>query len=99
MRLTPDQIEAIKGAARTVLGDGARVTLFGSRTNDARRGGDIDLMFETPRNLDNCVVVAGQLYVALIRSLGERKIDVVLKDAATAEAPVMRVARETGVAL
>jgi hypothetical protein len=31
--------------------------------------------------------------------LGDRKIDVLLKDAVTAEAPVMRMARETGVVL
>lgn len=99
MRLNSDQIQAIKQAAQQVLGDDARVTLFGSRTNNALRGGDIDLLFETPRQLDNRVAATGNLYVALIRRLGDRKIDVVLKDSATPDAPVMRVARETGVIL
>lgn len=66
-------------------------------TNGA--GGDIDLLFETPHRLDNRVAAAGCLYAGLIRQLGDRKIDVLLKDAATAEAPVMRIARETGVIL
>jgi hypothetical protein len=39
------------------------------------------------------------LYVSLIRKLGDRKIDVLLKDAATPDAPVLRVALETGIAL
>lgn len=99
MRLTPDQVQAIKFAAQTVLGDDARVTLFGSRTDDQRRGGDIDLLFETPRHLDNKVATQGQLYVALVRQLGDRKVDVLLKDANTLEAPVMKVARETGIRL
>lgn len=99
MRLNIDQVQAIKQTAQQVLGDDARVTLFGSRTNDALRGGDIDLLFETPHQLDDRVAAAGQLYVKLIRHLGDRKIDVLLKDAVTAEAPVMRVARETGVVL
>ncbi len=43
MRLTPTQIDAIKNAAHAVLGEGAQVSLFGSRVDDARRGGDIDL--------------------------------------------------------
>jgi hypothetical protein len=99
MRLTSDQIQAIKLAAQTVLGDDAQVTLFGSRTDDSRRGGDIDLMFETPHRLPNRVAAQGQIYVSLIRQLGDRKIDVLLKDADTQEAPVMRAARETGVRL
>lgn len=99
MRLTPDQVQAIKLAAHTVLGEDARVTLFGSRTDDHRRGGDIDLMFETPHRVGNRVATQGQLYVKLIRQLGDRKIDLLLKDADTPEAPVMRVARETGIML
>jgi hypothetical protein len=99
MRLTSDQVQTIKQTALTVLGEDARVTLFGSRTDDRKRGGDIDLMFETNTTLDNRVAVQGKLYVALIRQLGDRKIDIVLKDANTPEAPVMRVARESGVVL
>lgn len=99
MRLTPEQVQAIKLTAQAVLGHDARVILFGSRAVDSQRGGDIDLLFETHRRLDNRVAAEGQIYVRLIRQLGDRKIDVLLKDADTPEAPVMRVARETGVAL
>lgn len=48
MRLTPAQIDIIKTTAQTVLGDGARVTLFGSRVDDSAKGGDVDLYVETP---------------------------------------------------
>ena len=43
MRLTPYQINALKGTAREIFGDRVTVSLFGSRTDDKRRGGDIDL--------------------------------------------------------
>jgi pyruvate/2-oxoglutarate/acetoin dehydrogenase E1 component len=44
MRLTPDQIQAIKQTAETVLGDDARVILFGSRVDDTKKGGDLNLV-------------------------------------------------------
>lgn len=47
MRLTTDQIQAIRKTTERVLGADARVSLFGSRVSDDYKGGDIDLFFET----------------------------------------------------
>ncbi len=99
MRLTPEQIRAIKHSAQAVLGDDARVILFGSRVDDTRRGGDIDLLFETDRPVPRRAEALNALYVSLIRQLGDRRLDILLKDPATPEAPVLQVARETGVPL
>ena len=99
MRLTPDQIQSIKQTARTVLGDGVRVILFGSRVDDTKRGGDIDLLFETDQHVGNRATTVGALYVSLIRKLGDRKIDILLRDAATPAAPVLDVAKQTGIQL
>lgn len=46
MRLKPHEVAAIKLAAREAFGESAVVRLFGSRTRDEARGGDIDLHFE-----------------------------------------------------
>ncbi|OGB33297.1 MAG: hypothetical protein A3F78_16515 [Burkholderiales bacterium RIFCSPLOWO2_12_FULL_61_40] len=99
MRLTPEQIEAIKQTAQAVLGVNARVTLFGSRVDDSKKGGDIDLLFETDRPLDNRAATIGAIYVELIRKLGDRKIDIILKDPATPPAPVLTIAKQTGIQL
>jgi predicted nucleotidyltransferase len=47
MRLTPAQINTIQSTVHAVLGEGAQVTLFGSRVDDEQKGGDVDLYVET----------------------------------------------------
>lgn len=52
MRLEPAEINAIKAAAAFAFGANATVRLFGSRTDDRRRGGDIDLHIEVDAEID-----------------------------------------------
>ena len=52
MRLTPTEIAAIKAAARDAFGETVVVRLFGSRVDDHRRGGDIDLHVEVDPPFD-----------------------------------------------
>lgn len=99
MRLTTDQILAIRQTAKRVLGAGARVSVFGSRALEDRRGGDIDLLFETDAQLDDRAKVLCQLHGALTLALGERKIDVILKDANTPPGPIFEIAKRTGIPL
>lgn len=99
VRLTPEQINAIKHTARAVLGADARVVLFGSRTDATQKGGDIDLLFQTDHPVANRATTIGQLYVALLRRLGDRKIDILLQDPNTPPAPVLQMAQQTGIAL
>ena len=47
MRLTPTQHQQILQATRLNFGANANVWLFGSRVDDSRRGGDVDLYVET----------------------------------------------------
>lgn len=47
MRLTPTQINIIRTATRQNFGQDALIWLFGSRVDDSRRGGDVDLYIET----------------------------------------------------
>jgi predicted nucleotidyltransferase len=47
MRLSPDQVSTIVACVRQNFGDDSSVALFGSRLDDAARGGDVDLLVET----------------------------------------------------
>lgn len=99
MRLDPEQIRVIKKVGQQVLGEGTRVVLFGSRVSDEALGGDIDLLFESPRPILRPAVAACDLYGALVMQLGDQKIDVLVKDPSMVLAPVMQQALSTGVAL
>jgi predicted nucleotidyltransferase len=47
MRLTPEQVSTIIQTTRSIAGQDAKVWLYGSRLDDTRRGGDIDLLIES----------------------------------------------------
>lgn len=62
-------------------------------------GGDIDLLVETSQVLSNRTEATGKIYAKIIPALGDRKIDMILKDGQTPEAPIDRIAHHTGVPL
>ncbi len=99
MRLMPSQAQIIKNTVDRVLGTPCRVWLFGSRVDDDARGGDIDLMVEAEVALPNRADAICRLYGALIMALGDRKLDIVLKDTHTVDAPIFEIARRTGILL
>ncbi len=101
MRLTDNQRVVIVAALRKQFGPKARLKLFGSRVDDAARGGDIDLLVETDEIAVDSerAVRAKLLAVSEIQArIGDRKIDVVVANA-DSSAEVVRQARATGVDL
>ena len=102
MRLSPTEVTLIQVAARDTLAAGSRVTLFGSRIDDSRRGGDIDLLVEWPGPSAATEVVGRRSAFAarLYRLLGERRIDIVMAPAGQPDArPVVDAARREGIEL
>ena len=87
MRLTEDERRDIAAAAAAVLPRGSRVSLFGSRTDDSKRGGDVDLLVELPviPSANEWVRLRSLLTVQLYRRMGERRIDIVMTDLGTAD--------------
>ena len=47
MRLQSKEIQTIIRIAKEIYGESVKVYLFGSRLNDEKRGGDIDLLVRT----------------------------------------------------
>lgn len=79
MRITEYQKEQIKKNVEIIFGSASKVYLFGSRVDDNKRGGDIDLFIECNEeynSYDNKIELLAKLYSAI----GEQKIDIVLKD-------------------
>lgn len=99
MRLSPDHVRAIRQAAVDVAGAAARVWLFGSRTRDDARGGDVDLMLQLPGPVAEPAVLAARLSVAASRALDGRKVDVVLLAPNVPLQPIHRVALSEGILL
>ena len=99
MRLNPQTLRAIQQADSECFTPGARVRLFGSRLDDSRRGGDIDLLIEPPRPLTpgNLVATRNAFLARLYRLLGEQKIDVLIAPASEPDGrPVVRTAWRDG---
>lgn len=97
MRLSTEQIQAIRYAATATFGDDSAVWLFGSRVDDTKKGGDIDLLVRPAS------IAAGQPFAKKVqmlslleRLLGERKIDLVVEQPFDAR-PIVSVARATGI--
>ncbi|RKZ42061.1 MAG: nucleotidyltransferase domain-containing protein [Candidatus Parabeggiatoa sp. nov. 3] len=98
MRLTQQEIQIIKSTVREVMGEKASVWLFGSRVDDSKRGGDIDLLIETdlsePRER---LLKKSQLWAKLQLRLGEQRIDIIMAATHSEKQKLIeQVARETG---
>ena len=96
MRLSEHNRAAILRAADRLAGPQTRVTFFGSRVDDARRGGDIDLLVELPTPVDRPAVLAASLEAAIMHAIGEQRIDVLLAAPNLQEQAIHRLARSEG---
>ncbi len=100
MRLTEQQQQIIKHKVKDYFGTNARVILFGSRTNDNLRGGDIDLLIELPQAakhiLKKNLALNAELQVALG---GLQKIDIITHPENAPETPLYKEAHKHGIEL
>ena len=96
MRLSQFERDTIVTQAQEIFGSQTKVYLFGSRTDDSRRGGDIDL-YIVPVNKDNLWRKEVRLHTQLQLLLGEQKIDIVV--AYDTNRMIEKVALSTGIEL
>lgn len=99
MRLSPDQIETIRHTVAAMLGADVRIMLFGSRLDDAAKGGDIDLMITTTQPVSQLAFTAALLSAKLSRALDGRQVDVVLQTPQTHATLIHEIAQSRGVVL
>lgn len=96
MRISDVQRQTILREVAMLLGPETSVWLFGSRASDTARGGDIDLYAEAG------APVPPRLKARLVARLEQQlanHVDLVIREPGALDAPIFRIARETGVAL
>lgn len=99
MRVTTEQITVIKQNTAMIFGENARVFLFGSRVDDTKKGGDIDLFIELSDEIEHPLSKVLYLNGLLQRQLGMQKIDMIFHAPAYEWQPIHTVAKETGILL
>ena len=97
MRLSDFERSAIKTLATQFYGQQAKVILFGSRVDDTKKGGDIDVFIETP--LESGIKDKLNFLVQLENKIGEQKIDLIVKSKNSPNKAIFDIAKRTGVAL
>lgn len=96
MRITKQEIQAIRELARQVAGEQSRVRVFGSRLDDTAHGGDVDLMLELPEPVENPALMAARMAAQVSRAMRGRKVDVLLCAPNLMRLPIHDIAFEEG---
>ena len=99
MRLTSEQIAAIRLIAAELAGASARVWLFGSRARATERGGDVDLLLELDDAVAEPAQLAARLAARVSRTMHGRKVDVLIKAPNLLHLPIHSIALSEGIQL
>lgn len=96
MRLSSNEINIIKKIIFKYISD-AKIILFGSRVDDNKRGGDIDIFVETKQN----ITLKEQITIlAKIEWLGvDRKVDLIIKTPDSKEQQIFNTIKKEGIVL
>lgn len=83
MRLKSSEIERIVRVIKEHLGqDVFELYLFGSRTMDQKKGGDIDLLLVTEASVkEKLLLKKGRIKSDLSETVGDQRVDLTISDA------------------
>ncbi len=95
MRLSPDQLQAIREEIRRA-DPAAEIYLYGSRVDDAAKGGDIDLLVVSDKLGFRELL---HLRTAILDRIGWQQLDLVVRRPDQLNEPLAVVARQTGIKL
>ncbi|MBZ5876667.1 nucleotidyltransferase domain-containing protein [Chromohalobacter israelensis] len=99
MRLTQAQQASIKRCVEEIFGTEARVLVFGSRLDDSRRGGDLDLLVQHPHPIERPALTSARLAARISRLLDGRHVDVLLQAPGLKSLPIHHIAESQGAPL
>ena len=90
MRLSVQEYKAVCDLLKSVDPNG-QLYLFGSRTDNTKKGGDIDLFFEASKILD----LKQRLTLEYLLSVAcDTKVDLIVKNPDQEEQPIFMIARK-----
>jgi len=89
MRLNSTELGAIRSTLGALDPHG-RIYLFGSRADDNRRGGDIDVFLDATHAIDLKAALTTQYRLS---SACDAKVDLLIKTPEQAEQPIHQIAR------
>ncbi|MEW6606160.1 MAG: nucleotidyltransferase domain-containing protein [bacterium] len=97
MRIKEEILKLIKELAIKYFGKDCEVAIFGSRIDNTKRGGDIDIYIET--SIAPEIIEAKARFLANLEiALGDQKIDLVVKKRnESRKEPIYKYAKSTGV--
>lgn len=95
MRLTPIEHQSITQILRTVDPQG-EVLLFGSRADDGRKGGDIDLLWKTSRAIDLKTQLQTQWRLQVSC---DTRVDLLVQSPDAPDQEIFQIARQSGILL
>ncbi|GJQ51011.1 MAG: hypothetical protein HKUEN01_33970 [Candidatus Kuenenia stuttgartiensis] len=98
MRITSSEQKIIRSSVKKHFGRNADVYIFGSRADNDKKGGDIDLYITTDMPTSEIIRGKISLLIDLENVLGEQKIDVVINNH-TKQKPIYEIAEKEGVKL
>jgi len=101
MRLSENEINTIRILARNIFGQQTIVRLFGSRIDDSKKGGDIDLCLQIGEEFPTRTLMLkkAEFLTKLEQCIGEQKIDLLVQTNANCELPIFRSALKEGIIL
>jgi predicted nucleotidyltransferase len=101
MRLSSDTIEIIKSLTLEIFGADAKVILFGSRIENDKKGGDMDLLLIPSEqvNSEDLFSMKIKLLTRLKIKLGDQKIDLLLKQTFNQDQEIIKEAETKGILL
>ena len=98
VRLEAAEVSAIKAAAVHAFGPDVVVRLFGSRVDDRRGGGDIDLHIEVDPAVDT-LTAKWRFEDNLFARIEQQKVDVIVRKRGSAERGIDIIAYRDGITL
>jgi len=97
LRLDQKIRESVVDYAKKYFGNNIKLYLFGSRVDDSKKGGDIDLLIETNDKVDTETEIS--FLRAIYKNITSRKIDLLVKTPYRQDKPIYHTAVKEGIRL